>query len=515
MTLRHRPLAQHPPRCVAPARPLTLSEHPLPHPKETCLQGPSPAGGRQADTTAGARPDHRFPEPQAPPRRGTGLGSAAAAGGEGGPETLSSSPSRRARRVPSGDQSLGGVPEAAQLSTAGAGPAAGLGVDFPTTAAPPRRTQQSPRKIGRPGRQLPARCCETPAGHLASLGPSFLRKQGELRKPPGRSQAGLQDSPQPRACRTAGGKEPAALAVAVCPHEAAGLRPGGSRRKGGHRPNLRLPPPTPRGARLNNYTPTKGGLLEGTGAWPLAPTHCQQTGACLPGGHVPAPASCPAHSLSADSRPVFKSCPLLQRHLTSIQQTGQQGDEAQSKVTGPKVTASALPRGEVAERRSLSVSWGREGEAGHPKGRAPAGPGTRLLTFGPMTAAGCWETRRHLFRHCGHVSGRFRHAAAPGRASACSSSGCMDRLGHGEGAEAAPRPWAATSPHRPAPPQLRAALTDPVLGESTSWRASVPCSRAPHQSQGGAELSGRARSGPPRPRSQHGVRPSLRAAHVP
>lgn len=52
-TLLHRPLAQHPPRCVAPARPLTLSEHPLPHPKETCLQGPSPAGRRQADTTPG------------------------------------------------------------------------------------------------------------------------------------------------------------------------------------------------------------------------------------------------------------------------------------------------------------------------------------------------------------------------------------------------------------------------------------------------------------------------------
>ena len=194
---------------------------------------------------------------------------------------------------------------------------------------------------------------------------------------------------------------------------------------------------------------------------------------------MPAPASCPAHSLSADSRLVFKSCPPLQRHLTSIQQAGQQDDEAQSKVTGPKVTTSALPRGEVEERRSLSVSWGREGEAGHPKRRAPAGPGTRLLTFSPMTAAGCWETRRHLFRHCGHVSGRFRHAAAPGRASACSSSGCIDWLGHGEGAEAAPRPWATTSPHRPAPPQLRAALTDPALGESTSWRASVPCSRAP------------------------------------
>ena len=195
MTRLHRPLAQHPPRCVAPARPHTLSERSLPHPKETCLQGPSPAGRQQANTTAGERPDHRFPEPQPHP-------AGVRAGVCGGAR-----PGRRARDpllLPftqslqgplGGSRSLGCVPEAAQLSTAGPGPAAGLGVDFPAVSSPPRWTQQNPRKNW--AAWTPAPCpllCAPQQVTWPLWAPASSISSERKKAHPGRSQAGLRDS---------------------------------------------------------------------------------------------------------------------------------------------------------------------------------------------------------------------------------------------------------------------------------------------------------------------------------
>lgn len=169
----------------------------------------------------------------------------------------------------------------------------------------------------------------------------------------------------------------------------------------------------------------------------------------------------------------------------------------------------------MAERRSLSVSWGREGEAGHPKRRAPAGPGTRLLTFGPVTAAGCWETRRHCFDTAATSAAGFDTQRRPGGPRPA-SSGCTDRLGHGEGAEAALPALGRHSPHRPAPPRASCGPDGPgARGEHIPESERAPQSGPPTSPGAGQNRVGRARPGPPRPRSQHGVWPSLRAAHVP
>ena len=50
---------------------------------------------------------------------------------------------------------------------------------------------------------------------------------------------------------------------------------------------------------------------------------------------MPAPASCPAHSLSAASSSGFESCPPLQRLLTSIQQAGHQDDKSSRPLPCP------------------------------------------------------------------------------------------------------------------------------------------------------------------------------------
>ena len=208
----------------------------------------------------------------------------------------------------------------------------------------------------------------------------------------------------------------------------------------------------------------------------MATAHCHQTGVCLPGGQMPAPASCPAHSLSAASSSGFESCPPLQRLLTSIQQAGHQDDKSSRPLPCPgggggAAVSPGLP-GERTGRRA-------------PQEKGPAGPGTRLLTPGPVTAAGCRETRKHLFQHRGHVSGRFRHAAAPGRPRPARPRGAWTG-------------WAIVKVQRPPPqalagplrPELRAALTDLALGESMSRRASAPLGWGPPAVPGRKARSG-------------------------
>lgn len=80
---------------------------------------------------------------------------------------------------------------------------------------------------------------------------------------------------------------------------------------------------------------------------------------------MPAPASCPAHSLSADSSSGFESCPPLQRLLTSIQQAGHQDDESSRPLPCPgwRWGSGGLSRS----------PRGRERGAGHPKRRVRPG----------------------------------------------------------------------------------------------------------------------------------------------
>lgn len=118
-----------------------------------------------------------------------------------------------------------------------------------------------------------------------------------------------------------------------------------------------------------------------------------------------------------------------------------------------ELTPSALPWVEVGEWRSLPVSQGERTGRRAPQKKGPAGPGTRLLTLGPVTAAGCWETRKHSFRHRGHVSGQFRHAAAPGRPRPARPRGAWTGWAIVKVQRPPPRPWAATGPRRSAPPR--------------------------------------------------------------
>lgn len=246
----------------------------------------------------------------------------------------------------------------------------------------------------------------------------------------------------------------------------------------------------------------------------MATTHCHQTGTCLPGGQMPAPASCPAHSLSADLSPGFESCPPLQCLLSSVRQADHQDDE-RSEEGHPALKSRPLPY-PGWRWGSGSLFWSpKNGAARHPKRRAPAGPGTRLLTPSPVTAAGCWETQKHLFQHRSHASGRFRHAAAPGRPRPARPRGARTGWAIVKVQRPPPRPWAATGPCRPAPPR---ASRNPV--EPGAWGEHVlesePAPRlGPPISPGAQSRVGRMQPSPPRPHSQHRVRPSLRAAHIP
>lgn len=86
---------------------------------------------------------------------------------------------------------------------------------------------------------------------------------------------------------------------------------------------------------------------------------------------MPAPASCPAHSLSADSSSGSESCPPLQRLLSSVHQADHQDDEVRERSPGPEVAPSALPLGGGG---SGSLFWSPENAAArHPK-KALAGP---------------------------------------------------------------------------------------------------------------------------------------------
>lgn len=221
---------------------------------------------------------------------------------------------------------------------------------------------------------------------------------------------------------------------------------------------------------------------------------------------MPAPASCPAHSLSADSSSGFESCPPPTP--PDFHTTGRSPGRRE-------LTPSALPWVEVGEWRSLPVSQGERTGRRAPQEKGPAGPGTRLLTLGPVTAAGCWETRKHSFRHRGHVSGRFRHAAAPGRPRPARPRGAWTGWAIVKVQRPPPRPWAATGPRRSAPPRASRSPHRPgARGEHVPESERTP-RLGPPSRPGAQSQVGRTWPGPPSPHNQHGVRPSLHAAHIP
>lgn len=169
---------------------------------------------------------------------------------------------------------------------------------------------------------------------------------------------------------------------------------------------------------------------------------------------------------------------------------------------------------EVGERQSLLVSF-ENAAARALEEKAPGRAWNLALTPGPVTAAGCWETQKHLFQHRSHARPVSTCSGAR-EASACSSSGRTDRLGHREGTEPLPRPWAATGPCRPAPPR---ASRNPV--EPGAWGEHVlesePALRlGPPISPGAQSRVGRTQPSSPRAlHSQHRVRPTCVRLHFP